>query len=138
MTKELWVNLPVRDLAKSKEFFTKLGFTFNPQYSNSDEAACLVIGDKRIIVMLFTESTFENFTQNKVSDSKRGTEVLLSIDAETREEVDQMVEKVLEAGGVVYSQPKEEQDWLYGCGFVDLDGHRWNVLYMDMSKMPEE
>ena len=136
MTKELWINLPVKDLKKSKEFFTKLGFSFDSEHGSSDESACLVIGDKNIVVMLFTEPTFKGFTGNKISDPKQGTEVLFSIDAESREEVDKMVEKVVKAGGTIYAEAGENDGWMYGCGFADLDGHRWNVLYMDMSKMP--
>ncbi len=136
-TKELWINLPVKDLNKSKEFFTKLGFSFHPRHENSDEAAGLLIGDKNVIVMLFPESTFKKFTRNEISDTKLATEVLLSIDAESREEVDEMVRKAVEAGGTAFSEPGG-QGWMYGAGFTDLDGHRWNVLYMDMSQMPEE
>jgi len=138
MTKELWINLPVKDLKKSKEFFTKLGFSFDTRYINNDEGACLVIGDKNVIVMLFTESAFKNFTGNKISDTSHGTEVLLSIDAESREEVDEMAEKVVNAGGTIYAEAVDNNNWMYGCGFSDLDGHRWNVLYMDMSKMPKK
>jgi predicted lactoylglutathione lyase len=138
MTKEIWINLPVKNINKSKEFFSKLGFSFNSQYNNSDESACLVIGEKNVIIMLFTESTFKNFTGNKISDSNQGTEVLFSIGAETREEVDEMAEKVVNAGGTIYAEAEDNDNWMYGCGFADLDGHRWNVLYMDMSKMPKE
>lgn len=137
MTKELWINLPVKDLEKSKEFFTKLGFSFDVRY-NSDDGASLVIGDKNIVVMLFKESAFKNFTGNKIPDSKQGTEVLFSFDAESREEVDEMAEKVVIAGGTIYAEAEDNDSWMYGCGFADLDGHRWNVLYMDMSKMPNE
>lgn len=135
MTKQLWINLPVKDLKKSKEFFTNLGFSFDTGYANTSESAGLLIGDKGIIVMLFTESTFKNFTGNKILDSNKGTEVLFSIDAETREEVDQMAEKVTKAGGTIFAKAGETDGWMYGFGFADLDGHRWNVLYMDMSKM---
>lgn len=137
MTKEIWINLPVKNINRSKEFFSKLGFSFNLQYNNSDESACLVIGEKNVIVMLFTESTFENFTGNKISDSNQGTEVLFSIGAETREEVDEMADLVVKAGGKLYAEAGDTDGWMYGCGFADLDGHRWNVLYMDMSKMPK-
>lgn len=136
MTKEIWINLPVKNINKSKAFFSKLGFSFNSQYNDSEESACLVIGEKNVIVMLFTESTFENFTGNKISDSNQGTEVLFSIGAESREEVDEMAEKVVKAGGKIYAEAGDTDGWMYGCGFADLDGHRWNVLYMDMSKMP--
>ncbi|KRE49535.1 VOC family protein [Paenibacillus sp. Soil522] len=137
MAKEFWINLPVKDLNKSKEFFTKLGFSFHPRHENSDEAAGLLIGDKNVIVMLFPESTFKKFTRNEITDTKQATEVLLSIDAESREEVDEMVRKAVKAGGTVFSEPGG-QGWMYGAGFADLDGHRWNVLYMDMSQMPKE
>jgi predicted lactoylglutathione lyase len=137
MTKEFWITLPVKDLNKSKEFFTKLGFTLNPRFNNSDEMAGLIIGDKNAIVNLVPESTFKNYTRNEFADTKQATEVLLSIDAESREEVDEMVKKAIEAGGTISSEPGG-QGWMYGCVFIDLDGHRWNVLYMDMSKMPQE
>ncbi len=135
MTKELWLNLPVKDVKKSIEFFTKLGFSFNNQYS-SDVSACLLIGSKNIVVMLFTASMFEGFTKNKTADTSQGSEILISIDAENREEVDALAKKALEAGGTIYAEPGDNQGWMYGCGFADLDGHRWNVLYMDTSKMP--
>ncbi|NEW07634.1 extradiol dioxygenase [Paenibacillus sp. SYP-B3998] len=131
------MNLPVKDLDKSKAFFTKLGFSFHPRHSNSDEAAGLLIGDKHVIVMLFPEPSFKNFTRNDIADTKQGTEVLLSIDAESKEAVDEMVEKAVKAGGTAFSEP-QGQGFMYGAGFADLDGHRWNVLYMDTSKMPKE
>lgn len=137
MTKEFWINLPVKDLNKSKVFFTKLGFSFHPRHHNSNDAAGLLIGDSNAIVMLFPESTFKSFTRNDISDTKQATEVLLSIDAASKEEVDEMILKAVEAGGTIYSEP-HDQGWIYGAGFIDLDGHRWNVLYMDMSKMPKE
>ncbi|MBP1989363.1 VOC family protein [Paenibacillus eucommiae] len=137
MTKELWLNLPVKDLEKSKEFFTKLGFSFHPRHMNSNEMAGLIIGDKNVMVMLFPEAAFKGFTGNEIADTNQGTEVLLSIDAESREEVDEMIQRAVDAGGTAYSKP-QGQGWMYGAGFTDLDGHRWNVLYMDMSQMPQE
>ncbi|MDF2964382.1 MAG: extradiol dioxygenase [Paenibacillus sp.] len=134
MTKEFWINLPVKDLNKSKEFFTKLGFSFHPRHANSDDAAGLLIGDKNFIVMLFPEATFKTFTGNSIADTKQATEVLH--DAVSKEEVDEMVKKAVEAGGTTYCEPQDQQGWMYGAGFADLDGHRWNILYMDMSKMP--
>jgi predicted lactoylglutathione lyase len=138
MTKELWINLPVKDINRSKEFFSKLGFSFNPRHSNSNDSASLVIGDKNVIVMLFTEATFKKFTRNEIADTKQAAEVLLSIDADSREEVDEMAKKAVMAGGTIFSNPAGQGGWMYGCGFADLDGHRWNVLYMDMNKMPKE
>ena len=135
MTKQFWVNLPVKDITKSKEFFAKLGFSFTAEHGNSNEAAGLIIGDQKVVVMLFVESAFKKFTSNEVTDTKQSTEVLFSIDAGSREEVDEMVKKAVQAGGTIFGEPAEIDGWMYGCGFADLDGHRWNVLYMDMDKM---
>ena len=137
MIKQLWINLPVKDVNRSREFFTGIGFTLNTQYGNSEHSASLLVGEKNIVVMLFNESTFEKFTGNKIADTGQGTEALFSIDAESREEVDEMAKKAAAAGGLVFAKPGENQGWMYGCGFTDLDGHRWNVLYMDFSKMPK-
>lgn len=135
MTKELWINLPVKDINTSKEFFTKLGFTFNEEYGNSDDSLSLVFGAKKVIVMLFKESVFEKFTRTKTADLSLGSEVLISIDAESREEVDEICDRVEKAGGMIFGKPEEVQGWMYGCGFADPDGHRWNVLHMDFSKL---
>jgi predicted lactoylglutathione lyase len=135
MTKQFWVNLPVKDVAKSKEFFTRLGFSFNTQYGDSAQNAALSIGDNKVIVMLFAEPLFKGFANNEIADTNNANEVLFSIDAESPEEVNEMANKVRAAGGTIYGEPGEKDGWMYGCGFVDLDGHRWSVLYMDMSKM---
>ena len=137
MTKQIWINLPVKDINKSKEFFTKLGFSITTQHGNGDHAK-LIIGDNNVLVMLFAESTFKRFTRNEIANTKEVTEVLFSIDAKSREEVDEIAKRAESAGGTIFGNPAENQGWMYGCGFADLDGHRWNVLYMDMSKMPEE
>jgi len=138
MTKQIWINLPVKDLKKSTEFFTKLGFSFEGVYINNDEGASLVIGDKGVVVMLFTEDAFKNFTGNDIPDLSQGTEVLFSFDAESKDEVDELAKKVVNAGGTIYAEAEDNDSWMYGFSFADLDGHRWNVLYMDMSKMPKE
>lgn len=137
MTKELWLNLPVKDIAKAKFFFTKIGFSPNEKLGNSDEMACFLVGDKNTAVMLFPEETFKEFAKSEISDAKAASEVLISVDAETREEVDEMARKAFEAGGRIFAEPAEIQGWMYGCAFADLDGHRWNVLHRDMSKMPK-
>ena len=137
MTKEFWINLPVKDVKRSKEFFTQLGFAFNTKYGDTEHSAAMTIGTKNIVVMLFEESMFRGFAANNITDTKQSTEVLFSIDAETRNEVDEFAQKAETAGGIVFSQPAENQGWMYGCAFTDPDGHRWNVLHMDMSKMPQ-
>jgi predicted lactoylglutathione lyase len=137
MTKELWINLPVKDITKSRAFFTQIGFSFNPGPGNSDHSAAMVVGSKNMVVMLFSENVFKGFTRSEITDAKQSSEVLFSIDAESREEVDELAGKVKKAGGTVYAEPAESQGWMYGCAFADPDGHRWNVLHMDMSNMPK-
>lgn len=136
MTKEFWLNLPVKDLQKSKEFFAQLGFTFHPRHEHSEELAGMFIGHSPVIIMLFPESAFQGFTNNEIADTTKGTEMLISFDAESREEVDEVLAKAVKAGGTIYGKPTD-QGWMYGGGFIDLDGHRWNVLYMDQSQMPQ-
>lgn len=134
MTKELWVNLPVKDIKKSKEFFARVGFSFNEKQETEDMAA-MMVGEKKVPVMLCAESTFKNFIQHDITDTNKSSEALFSFDAESREEVDEMAEKVEKAGGKVFSKPAEIQGWMYGCAFTDPDGHRWNMLYMDTDKL---
>ena len=134
MTKQIWLNLPVKNIEKSKQFFSSIGFSFNEEYSNQ-HSACMLVGDKNFVVMLFEESLFSTFVQNTIADTQTHSEVLISIDAESRQEVEELAQKVDEAGGVVFAKPAENQGWMYGCGFSDLDGHRWNVLFMDYSKL---
>ena len=137
MIKEIWINLPVKDIKRSKEFFSKIGFAFDTTHGDSDVSATMKIGTKNIVVMLFTESVFKGFVKAGIADANNFAEVLISFDAESRQEVDDLARRASEAGGVVYGQPGESQGWMYGCGFSDPDGHRWNALYMDMSKMPK-
>lgn len=137
MIKELWLNLPSKNVKKSTEFFLQMGFKLNERYGNTEHSASFLVGDKNIVVMLFAEHIFKSFTGNDITDTRLSTEILLSIDAQSKEEVDAYAKKAASAGGSVYHEPAESQGWMYGCGFCDLDGHRWNVLYMDMSKMPK-
>ena len=134
MTKKIWLNLPVKNIEKSKQFFSKIGFSFNEEYSN-ENSACMLVGDQNFVVMLFEESLFGNFVQNTIADTQTHSEMLISIDAESRNEVEELAQKVEEAGGVLFAKPAENQGWMYGCGFSDLDGHRWNVLFMDYAKL---
>lgn len=137
MAQQFWLNLPVKDIQKSKAFFSEMGFRFNPRYQGGDNSACLLIGDKDVVVMLFEESFFKGCTGNEVADANRSNEVLLSIDAQSKEEVDEMARKAIAAGGSSTHQPGEMKSWMYGCVFADVDGHRWNVLYMDQSQMQQ-
>jgi predicted lactoylglutathione lyase len=136
MTKDFWLNLPVKDVSKSKEFFTQLGFTIHNDSPGNSPTSCPVsIGSKNVVVMLFETSVYKQIAGIAPADTATSSEVMLSFDAETREEVDELARKAQAAGGIVFGKPTEIQSWMYGCGFADLDGHRWNVLHMDMSKM---
>ncbi len=134
--KQFWINLPVKDIAQSKAFFKAIGFRSNPMHDNATHLASFLIGEHNLVMMLFPEEAFQGFTQNKIADTSRGTEVLLNLDAQNRAEVDQMAQRVREAGGTIFAEPGESQGWMYAFGFADLDGHRWSILYMDMDKMP--
>lgn len=133
MASKIFVNLPVKDLQKSMEFFTKLGFTFNPQFTD-EKAACMIIGEN-IYSMLLREEFFKTFTQKEVSDAQKSTEVLIALDAESRAQVDELIKKVLDAGGSTYADPMDH-GWMYQHSFADLDGHQWEILYMDENAIP--
>jgi hypothetical protein len=135
MITDLWINLPVKDVAKSKAFFKELGFRFNTRYGDMNNSASLIVGEKSVVVMLFDEKSFNGFTGSEVADITKSTEVLLSVGVDSKEAVDELAKKAVTAGGSSKHQPKEMEGWMYGCLFTDLDGHRWNVLYMDMTKM---
>ncbi len=137
MVKQIWLNLPVKNAKRSKEFFTKIGFGLNEKFSAANSVA-LEIGEKDFIVMLFEEKAFKEFTKSEISDAKAGAEVLISFGAESRDEIDETASKVFDAGGTIFSEPAEIQGWMYGFAFCDLDGHRWNMLYIEPEKMPQE
>lgn len=133
MAKQIFINLPVKDLKKSMVFFKKLGFTFNIQFTD-DKAACMIIGEN-IYAMLLLEKFFKTFTNKEICNAKKNTEVLIAIDAESKKAVDEMIRKAVEAGGSTYRNP-QDHGWMYGHSFADLDGHQWEVLYMDENQIP--
>jgi hypothetical protein len=136
MTRDLWLNLPVKDTAKSKEFFEKIGWTLKDAQTNA-EMVCFEVGEKKMTVLFFAEETFKNFAKIGISDTSAGAEILISFDAESRDEVDETARKVFDAGGTIFAEPAEIQGWMYGFAFSDPDGHRWNQLFMDFSKLPQ-
>lgn len=133
MVKQIFINLPVGDLPKSMAFFRQLGFDFNPQFTD-ETAACMVMGEN-IFAMLLTCERFQDFTPKAISDAKKATEVLIGFPVESREAVSLTVQKAVEAGGKIYAEPKD-YGFMLQHGFEDLDGHIWEVFYMDMSAMP--
>lgn len=135
MHKQIYVNLPVKDLARSRAFFSSLGFDFNAQFSN-DQGACMIIGEN-IFAMLLAEPFFQGFTSKPIADARETTEVLTCLSCESREEVDALVQKALAAGGRA-PNPKQDHGFMYGHGFEDLDGHVWELSYMDMGAIPAQ
>jgi predicted lactoylglutathione lyase len=128
--KKIFVNLPVKDLPKAKEFFGKLGFKFNAQFTD-DTAACMILSEN-VYSMLLTHAKFKAFAPQAIADASRSTEVLVALSCESRGEVDELVAKAVTAGGSTYTKPKD-YGFMYEHGFQDLDGHVWEVFYMDPS-----
>lgn len=134
MTRKIFVNLAVKDLPRSRVFFESLGFSFNPQFSN-EQGACLVISDD-IYAMLLTEPFFQSFTKKPVADAHATTEVLVCLSCDSRAEVDELVRKAIAAGGRAPNAP-QDHGFMYGHGFEDLDGHMWELSFMDMAAFPQ-
>ncbi|MEH1970116.1 VOC family protein [Nostoc sp.] len=128
MSTQIFVNLPVKYLQQSIEFFTKLGFQFNPQFT--DETATCMIVSETIFVMLLTHEKFKTFTPNPICDATKSTEVLTCLSVESREKVDQLVREAVAAGGTTYNEP-QDHGFMYAHGFQDLDGHIWELIYME-------
>ncbi len=133
MPQMIFVNLPVRDLDASKAFFAALGYRFNPQFTNQD-GACMVISDS-IFVMLLVEPFFKGFTTKPLCDARSHTEVITCLSAASRQAVDQLVDNAVAAGG---SEPMPARDYgfMYQRGFQDLDGHLWEIAYMESQPEP--
>ncbi|MBO1513302.1 VOC family protein [Metabacillus bambusae] len=125
---QIYVNLPVKDLNKSVEFFTKVGFEFNPQFTD-ENATCMVVGEN-IFVMLLVEEFFNTFTKKDIADATKSTEVIVAISADSKEMVDEIVHKALAAGGQPSNDPVDH-GFMYGWSFQDIDGHLWELMYMD-------
>ncbi len=128
MSIKIFVNLPVKDLKKSMEFFTSLGFSFNPQFTD-ENAACLVFSES-IYAMLLTEKFFKTFVTKEVADTNKTTEVINALFLDSRKAVDELVDKAMQAGAKKY-RDSDEMDFMYSRSFSDLDGHLWEVGYMD-------
>ena len=136
MIKQIFINLPVTDLHESIEFFTKLGFTFNPQFTG-ENATCLIIGEN-IFAMLLVEKFFKEFLPDReIADTSKSAEAIVALATNNRDDVDRMLDKVLAAGGKEYREAMD-YGWMYGRVFLDLDGHIWEVFHIDESSMPEE
>jgi predicted lactoylglutathione lyase len=126
--RKIFVNLPVRDLPRAKNFFSALGFTYNPKFSD-DNAACMVISDDAY-VMLLAEPFFKTFTTREVCDTSRQTETLIALSCDSRNEVDELAKRAIDAGGRD-AAPAQDHGFMYVRTFYDLDGHHWEMVWMD-------
>lgn len=135
MFRQIFVNLPIKDLACSRAFFESLGLSFNSKFSN-DQGACLEIGEN-IFAMLLTEPFFKGFTKKPISDAHQSTEVLLALSLDSRAEVEAVMAKAIAAGATT-PNPPVDHGFMYQHGFADLDGHQWEVFWMDMAAAPEQ
>jgi len=135
MATNIFVNLPIKNLQRSVEFFTKLGFTFNPQFT--DETATCMIVSEDIFVMLLTEEKFRMFTPKEICDATRYTEVLVCLSRESRADVDDMVRKAVAAGGSTYNDP-QDHGFMYGHGFQDPDGHIGELIFMEPGTVKQD
>ena len=131
--RKIFVNLAVRDLEQSIAFFSKLGFAFNPKFTD-ENAACMVISEQAF-VMLLSEPFFRTFTKRELCDTERASESLVCISCTSRTEVDTLVRTALESGGKP-AMPKQDHGFMYGGSFYDLDGHHWEVMWMDEKGIP--
>lgn len=133
MVKQIFVNLVVKDLEKTQAFWTKLGFSFDAQFTNQD-AAALVLGEN-IYAMLILPTSFTRFTKKELVDASKATEAINCLGLDSRAEVDQIMTAALDNGGKE-TRPTEDYGWMYGRSFEDLDGHQWEVCYIDAANIP--
>lgn len=135
MARKIFVNLPIKDMERSQAFFRALGFSFNPQFTN-EQGACMVISED-IFTMLLVEPFFQTFTKKPIADARKSTEVLVCLSCDSRDEVDALVKKALAAGGSAPNAP-QDHGFMYAHGFEDLDGHVWELAWMDPAAAPPQ
>ena len=132
MTTQIFVNLPVKNLDRTVEFFTKLGYSFNPQFTD-ENATCMIV-EENIFVMLLVEPYFRTFIDKDICDATRQTEVIVCLSAESRDKADELVAKAVAGGGKATAS--KDYGFMYQTGFQDLDGHLWELAYMDPNAAP--
>jgi len=132
---QIYVNLPVKDVEKTREFWTKLGFPINEQFSD-EKAICVIMKEDHIYTMFLKEEFFKTFTDRPIANGET-TQTLLAIGVNSREEVDDMVRTAIQNGGSKYSEP-QDHGWMYQSSFSDLNGHQWEVMFADASQFPAE
>ncbi|MDB5899479.1 MAG: glyoxalase/bleomycin resistance/extradiol dioxygenase family protein [Ramlibacter sp.] len=135
MARKIFVNLPIENMERSRAFFAALGFSFNPQFTN-DQGACMVISED-IFAMLLVKPFFQTFTKKSIADARTSTEVLVCLSCDSRDEVDKLVRQAKAAGATVPNAP-QDHGFMYGHGFEDLDGHIWELAWMDPNAAPPQ
>ena len=135
MTTKIFVNLPVKELDKTTEFFTKLGFKFNPQFTN-ENATCMIVGVD-IFIMFLVEKFFKTFTKKEICDTSKNTEMIVAVSSESRQKVDHMINTAIESGGKE-SGELQDHGWMYGRSFEDINGHLWEIIYMDENAIKKD
>ncbi len=135
MFRQIFVNLPIRDMARSRAFFEALGLRFNPRFTNA-QGACLEIGEN-FYAMLLVEPFFQGFTTKPVSDAHQATEVLVALSVDSRADVEEVMRKALAAGATAAPGPKD-YGFMFQHGFADRDGHQWEVFWMDEAAAPAQ
>jgi len=133
--RQIFVNLPIKDMARSKTFFQALGLSFNPRFTN-EQGACLEIGEN-FYAMLLVESFFQGFTKKPISNAHESTEVLLALSVDSRAEVQAVINKAVAAGATTPNAP-QDHGFMFQHGFADLDGHQWEVFWMDEAAAPAQ
>ena len=133
MTRKIFVNLPIKDLKTSVAFFTGLGFTFNPHFTD-ETSTCMIISDDAY-AMLLSEPRFKDFTTKTISDTSKSTEAIIALSGESRADVDAFAAKALATGGSP-AMPATDLGFMYGRSFYDPDGHHWEIFYMDPAAVP--
>lgn len=135
MATRIFVNLPVKELSRSVDFFTRLGYTFNPQFSD-EKATCMIISNT-IYVMLLTEAFFQTFTKKEIVDAHKAVECVIAISADSKDAVNKMVARA-EAAGATIPNPASDYGFMYQHSFEDLDGHHWEFVWMDPNGPPSD
>ena len=135
MFRQIFVNLPIKDMARSRAFFEALGLTFNARFTN-EQGACLEIGEN-FYAMLLVEPFFQGFTTKPISNAHQATEVLLALSVDSRTEVEEVVRKAVAAGATTPNAP-QDHGFMFQHGFADLDGHQWEVFWMDEAAAPAQ
>ena len=135
MSKQIFINLPVRDLNRATAFYMAIGATRNPQFSD-DTASCMVLSDS-IFVMLLTHAKWATFTKKPIVDARRESEVMLALSADSKSAVDNTTDAAGANGGKADVNPKQDLGFMYGRSFEDVDGHIWECMFLDMSQIPK-